>query len=217
MIPTSKGILTLIINHWSSTHRLLAGSLALTDVQTRWKQRDIHEKREARKAKIAKLEAEIACNNVLQPRIEVVYAKLENAEPSPSVYFNNLVEQLEQNPSPDAPPTNAPGQPTYDAMMLSLLLQVSKAARDQVGGLAAAEKEEKVGKALRTELGKHLEMLKKTTGEMKKDLEVELAEQKKHITSEDIHDGFDSKVRYHFPSLNHTNQMTPPPVCTAKA
>ncbi len=134
----------------------------------------------------------------MQPRIEDVYAKLENADPSPSVYFNNLVEQLEQNPSPDAPPTNAPGQPTYDAMMLSLLLQVSKAARDQVGGLAAAEKEEKVGKALRTELGKHLEMLKKTTGEMKKDLEVELAEQKKHITSEDIHDGFDSKVRCPF-------------------
>ncbi|KAF4577321.1 hsp90 co-chaperone Cdc37 [Pleurotus pulmonarius] len=174
----------------------------------KWKQRDIHEKREARKAKIAKLEAEIACNNVLQPRIEDVYAKLENADPSPSVYFNNLVEQLEQNPSPDAPPTNAPGQPTYDAMMLSLLLQVSKAARDTVGGLAAAEKGEKVGKALRTELGKHLEMLKKTTGELKKDLEVELAEQKKHITSEDIHDGFDSKYVPPKPE--------PPPVPHAK-
>ena len=61
----------------------------------RWKQRDIHEKREARKYKIAQLEAQIACNNVLLPRIKEIAAALasDKLDKPRTVYFNTLVEQ----------------------------------------------------------------------------------------------------------------------------
>ena len=154
---------------------------------TRWKQRDIHEKREQRKHHILALNAEIACNAVINPRLQAIQAQFSSA-PQPLVYLSGLVDQLQTSPSPDAPPTNAPGQPTYDAMVLTLLLQVSEAAKKDTG------EEEKVVAKVKEGLAKHLVQLAEHTEKLKKDLEAEEKEQKKHITSEDMHDGFDSKV-----------------------
>jgi len=154
----------------------------------RWKQRDIHEKRETRKLHIQALSAEIACNKVLLPRLQSIQAKL-SSEPSPLIYLSNLVDQLQTNPSPDAPPTNAPGQPTYDAMVLSLLLQVSEEAKKVADGRG----EDVVGAKVKEGLEKHLQQLGEHTEKLGKDLAAEEKEQKKHITSEDMHDGFDSK------------------------
>ena len=154
-----------------------------------WKQRDIHEKREARKQRIQALTAEISCNKVLQPRLQSISAAI-STNPTPLTYLSNLVEQLQTNPSSDAPPTNAPGQPTYDAMILSLLLQVSEAAKKE----AAGKGDNVVGEKVKEGLERHLVQLGEHTEKLGKDLEVELQEQKKHITSEDMHDGFDSKV-----------------------
>jgi cell division cycle protein 37 len=154
-----------------------------------WKQRDIHEKREVRKQHIQALTAEISCNKVLQPRLQSISAAI-STNPTPLTYLSNLVEQLQTNPSPDAPPTNAPGQPTYDAMVLSLLLQVSEAAKKEAKGKG----EVVVGEKVKEGLERHLVQLGEHTEQLGKDLEAELKEQKKHITSEDMHDGFDSKV-----------------------
>ena len=168
----------------------------------RWKQRDIHEKREARKHKIEALNAEIACNNVLHPRlvrirqhIEGVPASTEgnlaeDADAGTSLtglpFFQYLVDRLQSNPSPAAPPTNAKDQPTYDAMILSLLLQIF----DTVKVLPQDEQE----KAVLDGLEKHISQLSEHTRELGTDLAAEIKEQKKHITSEDIHEGFESKV-----------------------
>lgn len=154
-----------------------------------WKQRDIHEKREIRKQRIDALTAEISCNNVLQPRLKSISDAI-STNPTPLIYLSNLVDQLQTNPSPDAPPTNAPGQPTYDAMVLSLLLQVSEAAKKEAAGKAG----DVVGEKVKEGLQKHLLQLGEHNEQLGKDLETELKEQKKHITSEDMHDGFDSKV-----------------------
>jgi cell division cycle protein 37 len=135
------------------------------------------------------LNAEIACNGVLSPRLQDIQAKL-SADPSPLTYISNLVDQLQTNPSPDAPPTNAPGQPTYDGMVLTLLLQVSEEAKNVAGDKG----EDAVGAKVKEGLAKHLVQLAEHTEKLKKELVEEEKEQKKHITSEDMHDGFDSRV-----------------------
>ncbi|KAG2156016.1 Cdc37 N terminal kinase binding-domain-containing protein [Suillus bovinus] len=165
----------------------------------RWKQRDIHEKRETRKLKISALGAEIACNGVLSPRLHSIRATLGSADGGLK-YFQQLVEKLQTQPSPEAPPTNAKDQPTYDAMILSLLLQVWDSAKS----LPADEREA----AVLSGLDKHIKQLADHTKKLEKDLDVEENEQKKHITSEDIHEGFESKYTPAKPP--------PPPVKNAK-
>lgn len=155
----------------------------------RWKQRDIHEKREARKHKIQELKAGIACNDVLRPRLQKISTDLSSS-PTPLPDLSNLVEQLQTNPSTEAPRTNAPGQPTYDAMILSLLLQVSEEAKKAGNGKG----DQVIGENVKSGIKTHLEKLDEHTGNLKKELATEEAEQKRHITSEDIHDGFNSKV-----------------------
>ncbi|KAJ3722101.1 Cdc37 N terminal kinase binding-domain-containing protein [Lentinula guzmanii] len=165
----------------------------------RWKQRDIHEKREQRKQKIAHLQAQIACNKVLYPRIQDIYAHLSSPSDatSPSVYFNSLYERLEKNPSKDCPPGNDPNklEHTYDGMLLSLLQQVSAQAKDKIkdASVLESEKDEKLGKALEEGIKFHVDQLGETIKKDEGELAAEENEQKKHITSDDLHDGFSSK------------------------
>ncbi|KAF8895328.1 hsp90-like protein [Infundibulicybe gibba] len=180
----------------------------------KWKQRDIHEKREQRKHRIAFLRAQIDCNNVLLPRIIEISSKL--ADPSsatpPTAYFNNLVEQLQKNPSRDCPPGNDPSkiEHTYDGMILDLLRQVGEVAKSKVkeSGVVESEKDEKLGKSLASEISEHVTRLKETIVKDTKELEGEEREQRKHITSEDVHDGFENKYVPPKPA--------PPPVSQAK-
>ncbi|KAJ7505228.1 Cdc37 N terminal kinase binding-domain-containing protein [Mycena galericulata] len=165
----------------------------------RWKQRDIHEKREQRKVHIQELRAQIACNNVLLPRIQAIHATLTSPDLDKprTVYFNSLVEQLEKNPSKECPPGNDPNirEHTYDFMILSLLQKVGQDSRIAVkeAGVTDDQREEKLGKALADGMAEHAVKLKETIDEDAKKLEEEEHEQKKHITSEDMHDGFANK------------------------
>jgi len=175
----------------------------------RWKQRDIHDKREARKHRIEACRAGIACNNVLAPRLDRIRARFvgkasdageANSQPQTEwaedaddvriltgrALFQHLVERLQTFPSPAAPPTNAKDQPTYDSMLLSLLMQVY----DGVKSLPMDEQES----AVLSGLDKHIVQLKEHTEKLENDLEAEIREQKKHITSEDIKEGFENKV-----------------------
>lgn len=168
----------------------------------RWKQRDIHEKREVRKHKIEALNAEIACNNVLYPRLVRIRERIAGAPPSAAgdlaedthvaqsqtglPFFQYLVDRIQSNPSPAAPPTNAKNQPTYDGMILSLLLQI----HDTVKALPQDEQE----KAVLDGMEIHITRLTEHTRKLEADLQAEVREQKKHITSDDIHEGWESKV-----------------------
>jgi cell division cycle protein 37 len=109
------------------------------------------------------------------------------------------VEQLETNPSKECPPGNDPNQleQTYDGMLLSLLRQVGDAAKVAVkeAGVTEDQREDKIGKALTDGMKEHVVRLKETIDNDSTELEEELKEQKKHITSEDMHDGFANKVR----------------------
>ncbi|EKM51968.1 uncharacterized protein PHACADRAFT_262403 [Phanerochaete carnosa HHB-10118-sp] len=168
----------------------------------RWKQRDIHEKREMRRMHIAQLEADIACNEVLEPRLHQITADVEAKGPAE---FSSLVERFKTNPSPEKPPTNAPQQKTYDEMLLALMLKVWEEAKKE-----GVEKDDpKLSEALAKGLKKHIEELGKHQEKLKQELAQEEVEQKKKITSDDIHEAWES----HYVSP----KPAPPPVKNAIA
>ncbi|KAF8755026.1 Cdc37 C terminal domain [Rhizoctonia solani] len=146
----------------------------------RWKQRDIHEKREQRKMRIHELESKLALSKVLNPRIEKIIADVQEGG---KARFSAITEQLKVNPSPDKPPGNAPNQPTYDMMLHELMLQVWN--------------------------GDALEKQHQDDLQSQKDLEAEINERNKHITSDDLRDGFNSTKVSHKASPDPTVMAKP--------
>lgn len=182
----------------------------------RWKQRDIHEKREMRKHKIQTLKAQIACNQVLLPRITEIEKTLKNPPSSITApaYFSSLVEKLRTNPSRDCPPGNDPTklEHTYDGMLLSLLTMVSEKSKEKLkeGHVSGEDIAQKLAKELAAEMGVHVKQLSETIDRDQKELEQEQQEQKKHITMDDLHDGFESKVSlglFFFHAVSLTNKF----------
>ncbi|KAL1743079.1 hypothetical protein HDZ31DRAFT_83669 [Schizophyllum fasciatum] len=170
----------------------------------RWKQRDIHEKREARKAKIAFLKAQIACNTTIHPRLKALLAEHDAAAASMpgTAHLSNLIARLQAHPSRECPPGNDPEkiEQTYDGMVLNLLQQVADEARTKVresGAVTEREKEERAAQAIRDGLAYHDKMLGEEIARHQKELEEEEKEQKKHITMDDIHEGFSTKYTPH--------------------
>lgn len=175
-----------------------------------WKKRDIHEKREQRRMRIEMLRAEIAMNGVLLPRLEKLRQEMKDAEDAKKV-FSNEVERLKTNPSDEKPPTGHAKQPTYDDMILNLLMKIWGECKTEVeaGGTNWTE-------ALIASLEKHEKELEERSKECEEQAEKEEQEQKKKITSEDVHDGFstgvsNTKVRFpafltaqfHFYKISH--------------
>ncbi|KAH9936657.1 Cdc37 N terminal kinase binding-domain-containing protein [Fomitopsis serialis] len=167
----------------------------------RWKQRDIHEKREVHRRRTAQLEADIACNDVLGPRLRTIADEVAAQGPP---RFSSLTEQFKASPSPDKPPTDAPGQKTYDDMLLSLMLQVW----DEIKRSGMEPDDPKLGDALEAGLRKHIKQMGEHQAKLRKELEQLEEESKKKITSDDIHEGWES---HYVPP-----QPAPPPIKGAK-
>lgn len=182
--------------------------------QTSWKQRDIHEKREARKLKLAKLNSELSLNAVLRPRISTVLTGLNDKGIS---YIRSVQRRIKEQPSDERPSTGAANQPTYDQMMGQLLSDVWREAAyltdgavfekgsvmkdgkkvdektplpDWAEGDIPESKKEGMGQRLGERLSWHLKELDRRDLEVKKEIGDEEKEQKKHITSEDIREGW---------------------------
>ncbi len=180
----------------------------------RWKQRDIHEKREARRLNIAKLHSELSLNIVLRPRIQSVINGLSERGVD---HFRAVQRRLKEAPSDEKPQTGAANQPSYDMMMGQLLGDVWREAAWVVegakveGGVVMKDgkkvdeksgepswtsgavpegKKEGLTRALEERLSWHLAELDRRDGEVKKEIEEEEKEQKKKITSDDIKDGW---------------------------
>jgi cell division cycle protein 37 len=99
------------------------------------------------------------------------------------------VERLRTSPSPDAPKTNAPKQISYDEMILRLLETIANEARETAGS-----DQSKLEKVLEERLEFHVNKLRDVTEERRKEKDELLKERSKHITMDDIHEGFESKV-----------------------
>ncbi|KAG8829003.1 hsp90 co-chaperone Cdc37 [Serendipita sp. 399] len=148
----------------------------------RWKQRDIHEKREERKFRIAQYEQELKNNDALYPKLVEITKTVADGGPSA---FSATVERLKTQPSPDAP---APGQKKYDEMIYDAMMGVWEECKKE--GLDG--KNDKLGEALVAKLEGQKQQLLDRQEHLKRELEKEKSEQNKKITSEDIHEGFSS-------------------------
>jgi cell division cycle protein 37 len=139
---------------------------------------------------------------VLLPKITEIATTIADANLSTpqAAYFNNLVEKLRTNPSKDCPPGNNPDkiEQTYDGMILNLLERVSQDAKNKLKelNLAESEKEQKLGQVLQEEMAMHVKQLGVTIEKDSKELQAEKEEQKKKITSDDIHEGWETKASY---------------------
>ncbi len=109
------------------------------------------------------------------------------------------MERLRTSPSPDAPKTNAPKLIPYDEMILRLLETIANEARETAGS-----DEGKLEKLLEERLEFHVKKLSDVTEERRKEKDGLLKEKTKHITMDDIHEGFESKVLYSLPVISST-------------
>ncbi|ODN96495.1 cell division cycle protein 37 [Cryptococcus wingfieldii CBS 7118] len=150
----------------------------------RWKQRDIHEKREQRKLQIAKLNSELSLNGILRPRIEAIITGLSA---NGFDHYRAVQHRIKEAPSDEKPQTGAPNQPTYD-MMLGQLLE------DWATGEIPQGKKEALKEVLEERLKWNVDELVRRDAEVKKEIEKEEAEMRKKITSDDIHEGWDKST-----------------------
>ena len=101
------------------------------------------------------------------------------------------MERLRASPSPDAPKTNAVKSIPYDEMILRLLETIANEALKTAGSDGG-----ELEKSLKERLEFHVNKLSDATEERRKEKDALLKEKAKHITMDDLHDGFNSKVPY---------------------
>ncbi|UZJ57476.1 hypothetical protein CBS101457_006796 [Exobasidium rhododendri] len=148
----------------------------------RWKQQDIHQKREERKAELDGLNRERAINLILMPMLDKIYQETEKEGHS---YFSREVSRLtagrEERGSKDGPEG-----PTPDDMILSLLLQINEDA--SVKGKQGSELDSGLSELLKDHKVKLAERQKAVEDGI---ISIE-AENKKKITSDGIKEGWSS-------------------------
>ncbi|SCZ88879.1 BZ3500_MvSof-1268-A1-R1_Chr2-1g04705 [Microbotryum saponariae] len=152
----------------------------------RWKQRDIHEKRELRKLKLHHLDLENEMNIALLERMRALSTATKD-EGAP--FISREIARLRVAvPDFDGKQFKDGEQPSQDHMILALLTQVVNAVEKDGSG------EQGRNDRLVAELERHQERLVQRQAEIVEERKTEIAEQQKHITSEDIHVGFESKT-----------------------
>ncbi|CAG8614717.1 5120_t:CDS:2 [Acaulospora morrowiae] len=177
----------------------------------RWKQADIHAKREERRQKISALKQKISQDDVLLEKIDNMIQRLQNEGVK---YFFNTIEELREtnkaiesknkttstpqgeNETASMPQSEhvEPAQPSFDQMMGILFEKIRQEVND--------ESPEEVGTRLIEKLKEHREKLSKSQKDAKVELEKEEMEAKKKIIVDDLHTGFDKAV------VNKVNKPT---------
>lgn len=105
------------------------------------------------------------------------------------------MERLKTDPSPDKPPTGHEKQPTYDEMILDLLIRIYASAKETLASKSESDPDEEAWReVLVREITKHEEELGERNEELRGLVGKEEKEQGSKITSEDIKEGFSSGV-----------------------
>ncbi|CDU22544.1 related to Hsp90 co-chaperone Cdc37 [Sporisorium scitamineum] len=148
----------------------------------RWKQRDIHEKRDQRKAEKDALRAEIDTNNALAPRLDEL---VQHTKTEGSAYYSREVAKLSAGRQ-ERGNKDGPDGPTTDDMILSLLLQIQQ--QDNVKGKTGDD----LDQLLVSELEGHKQKLAARQTQINFELEQMEKEDSKKITSDGIREGWNS-------------------------
>ncbi|RIB28816.1 hypothetical protein C2G38_1951273 [Gigaspora rosea] len=173
----------------------------------RWKQADIHQKREERRQKIQFLKQKIDQHNVLISRIDDMIKQIEKngveaflksindlreanskieSESTKNNENNENNENNDNDESMDQEDNKGPKYPTFDQMMAILF--------DKIKSEIDNDSPEEVGDELIRKLKEHHGKLIKEQKDAKKELEKEELEAKKKITMDDLHTGINSSV-----------------------
>ncbi|WBW74585.1 Hsp90 co-chaperone Cdc37 [Schizosaccharomyces osmophilus] len=149
----------------------------------RWRQRDIHEKRSIRKQKMEDIKSAVTINQKLKDRIAQMYSYLQKDSPSePLPYLSSFLQSKRQEDSEQA----IEGGMSYHQMLVALLDSINK----------SIEEEQNTSLGLTEQYIKHLQGHEKRLDNLMINAQREYdeleSESKKHITSEDLHIGFDS-------------------------
>ncbi|GAA5958756.1 hypothetical protein JCM8115_000343 [Rhodotorula mucilaginosa] len=172
----------------------------------RWKQRDIHEKREQRKLKLEQFKREVPMNESLLDRIRQLE---QGTTEGGAAYVQSEVDRLKNSLGYDyAQKQFSQGeQPSEDHMIVSLLSQVISAVQKQEVEQGKQDDKEGRPQRLLEQLAWHRKRLEDRQVEIEKEKEEIDRESKKYITSEDIRTGWDSKT-----IISSTPSAQPKPV-----
>ncbi|UKZ80635.1 hypothetical protein TrVFT333_008398 [Trichoderma virens FT-333] len=162
----------------------------------RAKQNQIHQERQQRKNRIAALKYERIINSALLGRIISLLDSLKSHASEATtgnqaeIAFKAVLSAA-GNPKDDQPPPRPEGVfsddqplPTYSKMMMQLLDQVNKTLEEK--------KPDDRYAAMMEEIQEHVDKIKELQKEQAKELETLEKEEGKKITSDSIHDGFNS-------------------------
>lgn len=131
-------------------------------------------------------------------------------------YYERRISELaaiKDRPDAPKPAGSRPDQPSYDNMMHALMTTVA----DEVKKKGVSQDKLERSKALEETLKTHRTQLVQRTEQCKKDIATEEAEQKKHITSEDIHEGWSTgHVTKNAASAQVVDPVQPKTAATAK-
>ncbi|KAN0062963.1 hsp90 co-chaperone Cdc37 [Thecaphora frezii] len=166
----------------------------------RWKQQDIHQKREQRKHQIQQLKAERETNDQLQPRLEEI---LKQTQSEGAAYYSRQVSRLSAGRE-ERGNEDGPNGPTIDDMILSLLLQINN--EPSVKGKQPSDPA--LVEGLADQLKYHSQQLAKRQQQINEELAKMEAEDAKKITSDGIREGWSS---------GHVSKVEPEPEVKPKA
>lgn len=144
----------------------------------KWKQRDIHEKRERAKTQMEHYRVEVDMNKELMKRIEDLMLALKTRIADPP---STVIATVMQGYPPQVRPETSTG-PTFNEMMESLLRQVSDDTK--------SIREEDKAAAISHKLSMHRDKLLNIIVSREKDIKNLEAENSKKITSEGLREGF---------------------------
>ncbi|CAO1621924.1 unnamed protein product [Parajaminaea phylloscopi] len=148
----------------------------------RWKQRDIHEKREQRKEDIRALRTEKDTNAILAPLLAEL---LDKTRSEGHLFYSRETSRLTSDRA-ERGNKDGPNGPTPNDMILSLLLQINE--EPNVKGKQGAE----LDNALVESLDTHNSKLQQRSTQLTEQIRAMEQEDAKKITSDGLRDGFNS-------------------------
>lgn len=162
----------------------------------RWKQRDIHEKREQMKMRMKQLEINLEMNQDLMIRLKKLIEYAEKPD-SDSLYSNaskaiEISEQGETKTKPSRADDDSGVAPEYKEMVESLIERVTTEVDESDEGERKTADQKKLKTAER--LKAHQEILQKAITIETREYHDLQEERSRHIFSEDIHTGWDSTL-----------------------
>lgn len=151
----------------------------------KWKQQSIHEQRFKRNQDIKNLETQVDMYSHLNKRVDRILSNLPESSltdlPAVTKFLNANFDKMEKSKGENVDPEIA----TYNEMVEDLFEQLAK-------DLDKEGKDSKSPSLIRDAILKHRAKIDSVTVEAKKKLDELYKEKNAHISSEDIHTGFDS-------------------------